>query len=69
MSHYRYRSVNIFAVVAILFSLLSGGMLSGCGQKGALYLPDEKQKQESEKEKKKKTETEAETKDETENNQ
>lgn len=68
-----YRSGNIFAIVAILFSLLSGSMLAGCGQKGALYIPDEKSQQESENKKKKKTdtgsETEAETAGESENYQ
>jgi len=60
---------NLFIIAAILFCALSVSALTGCGQKGALYLPDEAQQQESEKAKKKKSEPAADTKDETENEQ
>jgi len=60
------KSGKLFIITAIIFFVVSGGALTGCGQKGALYLPEEAQKQESEKAKKKKDEPATDTKDETE---
>jgi predicted small lipoprotein YifL len=61
---------SLFIITAILFCALSASVLTGCGQKGGLYLPDEEtQKQENEKAKKKKAEPAADTTNESESEQ
>ncbi|WP_455366146.1 LPS translocon maturation chaperone LptM [Kaarinaea lacus] len=66
MGNRKFGTGLIIGVVTVSMALLSG-----CGQKGPLYLPDENQQQktEKEKEKKKKAETETETENDTETSQ
>lgn len=58
MGNYKHKVGLFFGVVAITLA-----SLSGCGQKGPIYLPDETQQQE--KKKKKQAETQPETEVET----
>jgi predicted small lipoprotein YifL len=69
MANYRLRAGRFVGIVAVIVGLLSFGLLSGCGQKGPLYLPDEKEQQERDQQKKKKAETKTETETETETSQ